>query len=82
MFCRDRKVKKMEIDLNQAVDDIYQGRQVSPEAMSLVGKALLLASQGHSPEHIAKELELEPDQVRETVIRSKGWEISEMQKQG
>ncbi len=62
--------------LNQAIDDLYQGRAISPEAMQTIGRALLLSHQGQSHQQIAKELELSLDQVRQLVVRAKGWELT------
>jgi predicted ArsR family transcriptional regulator len=72
----------MEIDLNQAVDDIYKGQPVSPEAMQTIGKALLLSQQGQSHQQIAKELELSPYQVRQLVVRARGWELTQQSEPG
>ena len=78
MFCRDTEVKKMEVDLNRSVDGLYRGQhqQVSPEAMKLIGTALLRAEQGQIPDQISTEVGIEPERVRELVIRCRGWEFS------
>ncbi len=68
--------------LNQAIDDLYQGRAISPAAQQTIGKALLLSHQGQSHQQIAKELELSPDQVRELVVRAKGWELTRQSEPG
>lgn len=69
----------LEENLSQAVDDIYAGRhqQVSPEAMKIIVPMLLRADEGQSPQQIAKELNIEPQQVRELVIRARAWDLSE-----
>lgn len=71
----------MSNEWNQAVDSIYRGehRQVSPEAMKTIGTALLRAEQNQTPEQISAELDLTPNQVRELVIRAKGWEFTRQQ---
>lgn len=71
----------MLTDWNSEIDSIYQGQhqQVSPEAMRLIGTALLRAEQGQTPDQISNELNIEPNQVRELVIRCRGWELSRQQ---
>ena len=71
----------MEVDLKRAIDDLYGGRhqEVSPEAMKLIGTALLRAEQGQTPEQIGNELNIEPNQIREMVVRCRGWEFSRQQ---
>jgi orotate phosphoribosyltransferase-like protein len=44
--------------------------------MQTIGRALLLSHQGQSHQQIAKELELSLDQVRQLVVRAKGWELT------
>ena len=70
----------MEVpNLNEFVDLIYQGRheQVPAAQMQLIGRALLLQRRGKTATQIAKELNLEPAEVREVVLRAKGWEEGE-----
>lgn len=71
----------MLTDWNSEIDNIYQGQhqQVSPEAMRLIGTALLRAEQGQTPDQISNELNIEPNQVRELVIRCRGWEFTRQQ---
>ncbi len=69
----------MTNNLNEFIDRIYQGQheQVPVEQMQIIGRALLLERQGQTATQIAKELNLEPAEVREVVIRCKGWQESE-----
>ncbi len=67
----------MENGLIQAIDDLYQGRAISPAAQQTIGKALLLSQQGQTIQQIAKELELSAAQVRQLVVRAKGWELTQ-----
>lgn len=68
-----------EENLSQAVDNIYTGKheQVSPEVIRIVGTLLRRADEGQSPQQIAKELGIDAQQVRELVIRARGWDLSE-----
>ena len=69
----------MTDNLNEFVDLIYEGKhqEVPTAQMQLIGRALLLERQGQTATQIAKELNLEPAEVREIVIRAKGWQESE-----
>ena len=71
----------MKTDLNQAVDDLYGGRhqEVLPEVIQLIGTALRRAEQGQTPDQISTEVGIEPERVRELVIRCRGWELSRQQ---
>lgn len=64
-------------ELNQAVDDLYQGQTISSEMMKTIGIALLRERQGFTPEQIGAELNLSPKQAEELVIRARGWEIQQ-----
>jgi hypothetical protein len=68
-------------DLNQAIDDLYQGENISSEMMKTIGTALLRERQGRTPEQIGAELNLSPKQVEELVIRARGWEIEQEQQE-
>ncbi|HEY9783026.1 MAG TPA: hypothetical protein V6D09_23160 [Leptolyngbyaceae cyanobacterium] len=66
----------MADNLNEFVDLIYEGKhqEVPATQMQIIGRALLLERLGQTATQIGKELNLEPNQVKEIVIRSKGWE--------
>ncbi len=68
----------MADNLNQYIDAIYEGKheQVPAAQMQIIGRALQLEKQGQTASQIAKELNLEPSQVKEIVVRARGWELS------
>ncbi len=68
--------------LNQAIDDLYQGRAISPAAQQTIGKAMLLSQQGQTIQQIAKALELSAAQVQQLVVRAKGWELTQQSEPG
>ena len=68
-------------ELNQAVDDLYQGKNISDELMKTIGIALLRERQGVTSEQIGAELNLSPKQAEELVIRARGWEIEQEQQE-
>ncbi len=68
-------------ELNQAIDDLYQGQTISDQMMKTIGTALLRERQGRTPEQIGAELNLTPAAVKELVIRCKGWDIEQEQQE-
>jgi hypothetical protein len=69
----------MTDNLNQYIDLIYENKheQIPAAQMQIIGRALLLERQGQTATQIAKEIGLNPQEVKELVIRCKGWEVGE-----
>lgn len=68
----------MQNNLAQAIDKIYnaQHSEIELHLFQTIGQTLLYARQGQTPEQVSKQVGITPEQVKEVVIRVKGWELS------
>lgn len=70
--------------VSESLDFLHKGEdgKVSPEALQVIVLILRLSERGVSFKEIAKEVNLTPEQVRDLVIRNRGWEASSQQQRG
>ena len=74
----------MSVDLSESLDFLYQGadEKVAPEVMKTIVDVLRRAELGASFKKIASEVNLTPDEVKNLVIRNRGWEAGDRQQRG
>lgn len=74
----------MSVDLSESLDFLYQGahEKVEPEVMKTIVEVLRMAELGASFKQIAGKVNLTPNEVKNLVVRNRGWEAGERQQRG
>ena len=74
----------MSIDLSESLDFLHtnQHEKVTAEALQVIVPILRLAERGVSFKEISKEVGITPEEVKNLVIRNRGWEAGDQQQRG
>lgn len=74
----------MTVDLAEALDNLYKGEneKVSQEALQVIVPVLRLSERGTPFREISKEVGITLEQVRDLVVRDRGWQAGERQQRG